>query len=158
MGSRIDWRRSFITTDRNPYYDSFVRWQFQTLHEMGKVQFGKRFVIFDTMIAKCQRISRYAFIQPININQLFSRFCVYSPKDQQPCADHDRQSGEGVAPQEYTLIKQELIKPFPAALASLKDKNVIICSCLLLIISHPLLLYHHQYQHSLVFSSSLMFI
>ena len=26
LGTRIDWRRSFITTDTNPYYDSFVRW------------------------------------------------------------------------------------------------------------------------------------
>ena len=26
-----DWRRSFITTDKNPYYDSFIRWQFNTL-------------------------------------------------------------------------------------------------------------------------------
>jgi len=24
IGARIDWRRSFVTTDRNPYYDSFV--------------------------------------------------------------------------------------------------------------------------------------
>jgi leucyl-tRNA synthetase len=26
MGCGVDWRRSFITTDMNPYYDSFVRW------------------------------------------------------------------------------------------------------------------------------------
>lgn len=25
--------RSFITTDVNPYYDSFVRWQFELLHK-----------------------------------------------------------------------------------------------------------------------------
>jgi hypothetical protein len=25
--------RSFITTDVNPYYDSFVRWQFEVLHK-----------------------------------------------------------------------------------------------------------------------------
>jgi len=31
----IDWRRSFITTDRNPYYDSFVQWQFTKLKEKG---------------------------------------------------------------------------------------------------------------------------
>jgi len=28
MGLHVDWRRSFITTDVNPFYDSFVRWQF----------------------------------------------------------------------------------------------------------------------------------
>jgi hypothetical protein len=33
------------------------------------------------------------------------RYAVYSPLDGQPCADHDRASGEGVGPQEYTLIK-----------------------------------------------------
>lgn len=42
VGLHVDWRRSFITTDRNPYYDSFVRWQFIRLKERGKVQFGKR--------------------------------------------------------------------------------------------------------------------
>jgi leucyl-tRNA synthetase len=30
-GAKVDWRRSFITTDFNPYYDSFVRWQFNIL-------------------------------------------------------------------------------------------------------------------------------
>lgn len=38
----MDWRRSFITTDVNPYYDSFVRWQFINLKERGKIKFGKR--------------------------------------------------------------------------------------------------------------------
>ncbi|CAF4882339.1 unnamed protein product, partial [Rotaria magnacalcarata] len=28
MGLKVDWRRSFVTTDINPFYDSFVRWQF----------------------------------------------------------------------------------------------------------------------------------
>jgi leucyl-tRNA synthetase len=31
FGSCIDWRRSFITTDANPYYDRFIRWQFRIL-------------------------------------------------------------------------------------------------------------------------------
>jgi leucyl-tRNA synthetase len=68
MGCGIDWRRSFITTEANPYYDSFVRWQFATLKARGKVVKDKR-------------------------------LAVYSPKDGQPCADHDRTSGEGVNPQ-----------------------------------------------------------
>uniref|UniRef100_A0A7N9CBL3 Leucine--tRNA ligase, cytoplasmic n=1 Tax=Macaca fascicularis TaxID=9541 RepID=A0A7N9CBL3_MACFA len=65
MGLKIDWRRSFITTDVNPYYDSFVRWQFLTLRERNKIKFGKRYTI-------------------------------YSPKDGQPCMDHDRQTGEEI--------------------------------------------------------------
>ena len=44
LGLHTDWRRSFITTDRNPYYDSFVRWQFFRLRERKKIQFGKRSV------------------------------------------------------------------------------------------------------------------
>jgi leucyl-tRNA synthetase len=48
------------------------------------------------------------------------RYTIYSPFDRQPCADHDRASGEGVMPQEYTLIKLELITPFPAKLKPLE--------------------------------------
>lgn len=85
FGLRADWRRSFITTDINPYYDSFVRWQFTRLKERNKIKFGKRYTIF-------------------------------SPKDNQPCMDHDRSTGEGVGPQEYTLIKIQLIDPIPDSL------------------------------------------
>ena len=42
----VDWRRSFITTDLNPYYDSFVRWQFDTLKKKEVLFFGKRFSIY----------------------------------------------------------------------------------------------------------------
>jgi leucyl-tRNA synthetase len=74
LGCGVDWRRSFITTDMNPYYDSFVRWQMRTLREQARVVKDKRYAVF-------------------------------SPLDGQPCADHDRATGEGVGPQEYTLIK-----------------------------------------------------
>ena len=79
MGCGIDWRRSFITTDANPYYDSFVRWQLNTLKRLGKV-------------VKDKRLS------------------IYSPRDCQVCADHDRSSGEGVGPQEYTLVKMRVLE------------------------------------------------
>lgn len=46
FGCRIDWRRSFVTTDANPYYDSFVRWQMNKLHELGKIKFGKRYTVY----------------------------------------------------------------------------------------------------------------
>eukprot|EP00299_Pterocystis_sp_00344_P000261 c10078_g1_i2.p1 GENE.c10078_g1_i2~~c10078_g1_i2.p1 ORF type:complete len:1191 (-),score=384.34 c10078_g1_i2:29-3601(-) len=78
FGCKIDWRRSFITTNVNPYYDSFIRWQFWTLKNQAKVLFGKR-------------------------------YAVWSPKDGQPCADHDRASGEGIGPQEYTIIRMEVV-------------------------------------------------
>lgn len=46
LGCRVDWRRSFVTTDANPYYDSFVRWQMSRLKEMGKIRFGKRYTVY----------------------------------------------------------------------------------------------------------------
>jgi leucyl-tRNA synthetase len=33
---------------------------------------------------------------------------VWCPKDKSPTGDHDRQIGEGVTPEEYTLIKYKL--------------------------------------------------
>jgi leucyl-tRNA synthetase len=38
------------------------------------------------------------------------RYTIFSPKDDQPCMDHDRQSGEGVGPQEYTAVKMEVLE------------------------------------------------
>ncbi|CAG7851167.1 Putative leucine--tRNA ligase, cytoplasmic; AltName: Full=Leucyl-tRNA synthetase; Short=LeuRS [Serendipita indica DSM 11827] len=84
MGARIDWRRSFVTTDANPYYDSFVRWQINKLHALDKIRFGMRYTI-------------------------------YSPKDAQPCMDHDRSEGEGGGPTEYTGIKMEVVQWSDAA-------------------------------------------
>ncbi|KAI8083040.1 leucyl-tRNA synthetase [Halteromyces radiatus] len=78
FGSKVDWRRCFITTDANPYYDGFVRWQMNKLRQMEKVKFGERYTI-------------------------------YSIVDQQPCMDHDRQSGEALNPQEYTGIKMKVL-------------------------------------------------
>ena len=33
LGLCVDWRRSFITTSLNPFYDKFIRWQFNKLKE-----------------------------------------------------------------------------------------------------------------------------
>ncbi|KAK1754414.1 leucine--tRNA ligase, cytoplasmic [Echria macrotheca] len=46
FGARIDWRRQFVTTDANPYYDAFVRWQMNRLKELNKIKFGKRYTIY----------------------------------------------------------------------------------------------------------------
>ncbi|KAF7257889.1 hypothetical protein EG68_04670 [Paragonimus skrjabini miyazakii] len=88
LGIKVDWRRSFITTEANPFYDSFVRWQFLRLRERGKIQYGKRYTIF-------------------------------SPKDNQPCMDHERSIGEGAGPQEYTLIKLLVVGDVPVQLESI---------------------------------------
>ncbi len=43
----VDWRRSFITTQLNPYYDRFIRWQFLRLKEGGYVRTGRHPVVWD---------------------------------------------------------------------------------------------------------------
>lgn len=91
FGSRIDWRRSYVTTDKNPYYDAFVRWQMNRMKEAGKIKFGERYTI-------------------------------YSVKDGQACMDHDRQSGEGVTPQEYIGVKIEVAE-FADAAKQIIDTN-----------------------------------
>lgn len=44
-------------------------------------------------------------------NLIVFSYTIYSPKDGQPCMDHDRATGEGVGPQEYTLIKLKVLEP-----------------------------------------------
>jgi leucyl-tRNA synthetase len=46
FGVGVDWRRTFITTAVNPYYDAFIKWQFETLRSKGKIMFGKRNNVF----------------------------------------------------------------------------------------------------------------
>ena len=98
LGVKVDWRRSFITTDMNPYFDSFVRWQLQRLKDLGKIKFGKRYTIM-------------------------------SPHDG-PCMDHDRQIGEGVSPQEYTLVKMRLDE-LPSSLKQLEGRRVFLVAATL---------------------------
>lgn len=46
FGGRIDWRRSFVTTDANPYFDAFVRWQMNRLRQLDRIKYGKRYTIY----------------------------------------------------------------------------------------------------------------
>lgn len=46
LGSRVDWRRQFVTTPANPYYNRFVEWQMRHLKAMGKVIFAKRYAVY----------------------------------------------------------------------------------------------------------------
>ncbi|CAD7000678.1 unnamed protein product [Ceratitis capitata] len=98
LGLHVDFRRTFITTDANPFFDSFIRWQFLHLKNRGKVMYGKRYTI-------------------------------YSPKDGQPCMDHDRSTGEGVGPQEYTLIKMKVLEK-PAKLSAVNAPIYMVAATL----------------------------
>lgn len=48
-GVHIDHMRSFITTDLNPYYNSFIEWQFNLLKARGYIKFGKRPSIYSPL-------------------------------------------------------------------------------------------------------------
>ncbi|KAM5555230.1 leucine--tRNA ligase, cytoplasmic [Rosa sericea] len=101
FGLGCDWRRSFITTDMNPFFDNFVKWQVRKLKSKGKIVKDVRYTIF-------------------------------SPFDGQPCADHDRARGEGVQPQEYIVIKMEVVAPFPSKFGSvLKGRKVFLAAATL---------------------------
>ena len=41
LGVAVDWRRSFITTDMNPAYDAFIKWQFNKLKSRDFLRKGK---------------------------------------------------------------------------------------------------------------------
>lgn len=40
MGLKVDWRDSFITTDVNPYYDSFVNLAVSNIKEKAELSLG----------------------------------------------------------------------------------------------------------------------
>jgi leucyl-tRNA synthetase len=50
------------------------------------------------------------------------RYTIYSPKDGQPCMDHDRSEGEAVGPQEYTALKLKVLEWTPEAEKALEGK------------------------------------
>ncbi len=55
LGVMVDKRRSFVTTDINPFYDSFIRWQFNKLYEMNYLKFGTRNSIYSPSLdIQCQ--------------------------------------------------------------------------------------------------------
>jgi leucyl-tRNA synthetase len=49
---------------------------------------------------------------------------VWCPKDKSPTGDHDRQSGEGVTPEEYVLIKYKLDKKTVLPAATFRPETV----------------------------------
>jgi len=55
LGVMVDKRRSFITTEANPFYDSFIKWQFNKLQEKGYLKFGTRNSIYShNLEIQCQ--------------------------------------------------------------------------------------------------------
>lgn len=62
------------------------------------------------------------------------RYTIWSAKDGGACMDHDRASGEGVGPQEYTAIKMKVIEWGTAAnriKELVADKEVVMVAATL---------------------------
>ena len=61
LGLAVDWRRSFITTDQNPAYDTFIRWQFNRLREGDYLRKGSFPVVWcperETVVGDHDRVS-----------------------------------------------------------------------------------------------------
>ncbi len=55
LGVMADLSRSFVTTDSNPFYDSFIRWQFNKLYSKGYLKYGTRNSIYSESLGiQCQ--------------------------------------------------------------------------------------------------------
>ncbi|OEH78674.1 leucyl-tRNA synthetase [Cyclospora cayetanensis] len=124
LGVAVDWRRSFITTDRNPFYSAFVRWQFMKLMLIMFLRIclcpllpspcgWLRLTLYVTMFiffpCPCGiSFSTFKILQAAGKISFGTRPTVISRRELQACADHDRLSGEGIGPQEYTLIKMRI--------------------------------------------------
>ncbi|HID09289.1 TPA: leucine--tRNA ligase, partial [Candidatus Micrarchaeota archaeon] len=46
IGASVDWRRTFHTTELNPAYDRFIRWQYMKLREKGLITRAKHPVVW----------------------------------------------------------------------------------------------------------------
>jgi leucyl-tRNA synthetase len=69
FGARIDWRRQFVTTDANPYYDSFVAWQMRKLLELGKIIFAKRYTVYSPKDGQACMDHDRAFGEGVGVTQ-----------------------------------------------------------------------------------------
>ncbi len=55
LGIMADTSRSFVTTKSNPFYDSFIQWQFTKLHNAGYLKYGTRNSIYsESLGVQCQ--------------------------------------------------------------------------------------------------------
>ena len=105
FGAKIDWTRSFTTIPKlsSPEAVSAVSNSQETSRS--------DVVISDRTSRMYQRFVEWQFntLKKKNLIKYGKRMSIYSPLDGQVCLDHDRQSGEGVQPQQWTLIKLPII-------------------------------------------------
>ncbi|CEP16505.1 hypothetical protein [Parasitella parasitica] len=100
FGAKVDWRRSFITTDANPYYDSFVRWQMRKLRQMQKIKFGERYTIYSIVDGQpCMDHDRSSgeAVGPQDYTAIKMKVLDWSAKAQEKLAEYsDKLKGKNV--------------------------------------------------------------
>uniref|UniRef100_A0A0D3G4X3 leucine--tRNA ligase n=1 Tax=Oryza barthii TaxID=65489 RepID=A0A0D3G4X3_9ORYZ len=63
FGLSCDWRRSFITTDMNPFYDAFVQWQMRKLKKMHRIVKGKQYMIYSPLDRQpCEEVEPQEYV------------------------------------------------------------------------------------------------
>jgi leucyl-tRNA synthetase len=95
IGARVDWRRQFVTSTSLCLLPRL--WSLIGLADANP--YYDSFVRWQMNVLRQQGKIKFG-----------ERYTIYSPKDDQPCMDHDRQSGEAVGPQEYTAVKMKVLE------------------------------------------------
>ncbi|KAI3878322.1 hypothetical protein MKX03_021782 [Papaver bracteatum] len=98
--------------------------------EISKIQDPFHWLIYFSPVAK-EDLKAFGLGCDWRRSSITTCMPFYSPLDEQPCACHDRASGEGVLPQGYTLIKMEVITTFPAKTEALEGKRVFLAAAAL---------------------------
>ena len=99
IGARVDWRRQFVTSESHT-----CRGVNMLNRTADANPYYDSFVRWQMNVLREQGRIKFG-----------ERYTIYSPKDGQPCMDHDRQSGEAVNPQEYTAVKMKVLEWGPNA-------------------------------------------
>lgn len=87
FGCHIDYRRSFITTERSPYFDRFVKWQFDHLYEQKKLNYGKRHCIYSPLDGQPCADHDRACGEGIQLQEYaIVKLIVQNPKEQEALA------------------------------------------------------------------------
>lgn len=80
MALSVDWRRSFITTDSNPYYDRFVKWYIERLKDLGYCKYGYQAVVWspkDQQACSDHARSKGEGVRPTK--KTLAKFQLYDP-------------------------------------------------------------------------------
>ena len=123
FGLMTDLSRSFITTNQNPFYDSFISYQFEKLHSIGLLKYGTRNSIYspnlniqcqdhDRSVGEGVGIEEYVIKTLENKNELKSKF-IFVIKKSSIQTNETQETQETQEIQEYNILlnpKSQFVK------------------------------------------------